>query len=135
MIILLLLLFNLNSFSANTKPVDHWETAIYYNDTWNYQPGYSEPGAGWNTLSFNDSSWMEGPGGIGYGDGDDNTTIGQNVSLFLRIKFNIIDTSKIESAILHVDYDDAFVAYKWYEVPVLVFPHCPAYNQHRRYRP
>ena len=111
MIILLLLLYNLNSFSANTKPVDHWETAIYYNDTWNYQPGYSEPGAGWNTLSFNDSSWMEGPGGIGYGDGDDNTTMGQNVSLFLRIKFNIIDTSKIESAILHVDYDDAFVAY------------------------
>lgn len=32
-------------------------------------------------------------------------------SLYLRTPFTIIDTSKIAAAILHVDYDDAFVAY------------------------
>ena len=111
MIIILFALFVINSAIANTNFIDHWETVIYSNDIWKYHPGFTEPGAGWNTFSFNDSSWLQGPGGIGYGDGDDNTTIGQTVSLFLRIKFNIIDTSEIESAILNIDYDDAFVAY------------------------
>ena len=111
MIIILLLLFSINLVAANTNLIDHWETVIYSNDTWKYHPGFTEPGAGWNIFSFNDSSWLQGPGGIGYGDGDDNTTIGQTVSLFLRIKFNIVDTSEIESAILNIDYDDAFVAY------------------------
>ena len=90
MIIILFALFVINSAIANTNFIDHWETVIYSNDIWKYHPGFTEPGAGWNTFSFNDSSWLQGPGGIGYGDGDDNTTIGQTVSLFLRIKFNII---------------------------------------------
>ncbi len=111
MIIMLLILFSLNSAIANTNSIDHWETVIYSNDIWKYHLGDSEPGADWNTLSFSDNSWLQGLGGIGYGDGDDNTTIEQTVSLYLRIKFDIVDTSKIESAILNVDYDDAFVAY------------------------
>ena len=111
MIILLLALLSLNSAIAKTNLIDHWETVIYANDTWKYNVGYSEPNVKWNTLSFNDSSWLQGPGGIGNGDGDDNTIIGQTISLYLRIKFNIVDTSKIESALLSVDYDDAFVAY------------------------
>lgn len=111
-IIILLLLFSFSSTAAaNTNSVDHWETVVYSNDTWKYQLGNSGLSPDWNTLSYGDESWLQGPGGIGYGDDDDNTTIGQTVSLFIRTKFNIVDTSKIESAILHVDYDDAFVAY------------------------
>jgi hypothetical protein len=33
------------------------------------------------------------------------------MSVYMRYDFTISDTSKIEEAILHVDYDDAFVAY------------------------
>ena len=55
--------------------------------------------------------WPEGPGGFGFGDNDDNTVIPQCTSVFLRIKFNIADTSLIGSAIFSIDYDDGFIAY------------------------
>ena len=76
-IIILLVLFNLNSVIAKAISIDHWETVIYSHDTWKYHLGDSEINTDWNTLSFNDNSWLQGPGGMGYGDGDDNTTIGQ----------------------------------------------------------
>ncbi len=91
--------------------VDHWETAVFAEDTWNYRIGNSEPPSNWMEPAFNDSSWPTGTGGFGYGDGDDNTTIGQAISVYLRIDFNVIDLSNIEMAVLHADYDDAFVAY------------------------
>jgi hypothetical protein len=100
-----------NMSIAQTNQIDHWETVIYSDDIWKYLIGNSEPDAHWRELSFNDDSWSQGPGGIGYGDDDDNTEIEPCISLYSRIKFNIIDISKIEYAILHVDYDDAFIAY------------------------
>ncbi len=80
-------------------------------DIWKYFPGNEEPPSGWNWINFDDSSWSQGKGGIGYGDGDDSTVISQVGSVYMRIRFNIIDLSAIEKAILHVDFDDGFVAY------------------------
>ena len=96
------------SFSQN---VDHWETVVFDNDIWRYLEGTYEPDTNWRKLSFNDASWLQGQGGVGYGDGDDNTIINPVTSLYLRKQFTIIDTSEIAAVILHVDYDDAFVAY------------------------
>jgi hypothetical protein len=91
--------------------INHWETAVFNSDTWSFHVGNSDPGDGWRSLTFDDSLWPEGPGGFGYGDNDDNTIISPCSSVFLRIKFTIPDISKIESAILSMDYDDGFVAY------------------------
>lgn len=91
--------------------IDHWETAVFNTDTWKYIPGTSEPDTNWRKVSFNDASWNSGQGGIGYGDGDDNTIIAQTTSLYMRFVFNVGDTSVIEDAVLNADYDDAFVAY------------------------
>jgi hypothetical protein len=96
---------------GHTVPIDHWETVVFDNDLWKYYVAKSEPDVSWRKLSFDDNTWSQGPGGIGYGDDDDNTVVESCVSLYLRLKFTILDTSRIESAILHVDYDDAFVAY------------------------
>jgi hypothetical protein len=95
----------------NSQTINHWETAVFNTDTWKYWIGTSDPGQNWTSLSFNDSQWPEGPGGFGYGDNDDNTEIPQCSSVFLRMKFNISDTSLIGSAIFNIDYDDGFVAY------------------------
>jgi len=81
------------------------------NDSWHYFPGTSEPPSNWNSISFDDASWLTGPGGIGYADGDDGTSISVVPSVYIRTKFNLYDTSAISWAILHVDYDDSFVAY------------------------
>ena len=94
-----------------SQTIDHWETAVFDNDIWKYLEGTFEPDTNWRKLAFNDTPWLQGQGGIGYSDMDDNTIINPVTSLYLRKTFSIIDTSEIAAAILHVDYDDAFVAY------------------------
>ncbi|MCD4695974.1 MAG: CotH kinase family protein [Bacteroidales bacterium] len=92
--------------------IDHWETIIHAEDTWKYWIPYSDPDSAWASLNFNDTTWLEGPGGFGRGDGDDNTVLPDSVAtVYIRKTFNIADTSVISSALLHMDYDDAFVAF------------------------
>jgi hypothetical protein len=92
--------------------VDHWETVIYAYEIWKYWMPDSEPDSAWKDLSFNDPGWPEGPGGFGRGDGDDNTVLPDTVpTVYIRKVFTIPDTSVISFVLLHVDYDDAFVAY------------------------
>ncbi len=97
--------------STLSRAQSHWESIVRADQTWKYLPATSEPDAGWNMPGFNDGSWQEGPGGIGYSDGDDATVIDAVNSLYLRMNFAIGDTSIIESLLLDIDYDDAFVAY------------------------
>ncbi len=94
-----------------TSFVKHWETIINWGDEWKYFIGNNEPPAGWKNLGFNDQSWLEGPSGFGYGDDDDSTIVPNVISVFIRKTFTIDDVNDISAAVLHVDYDDAFVAY------------------------
>lgn len=91
--------------------VQHWETVINWGDPWKYFIGTSNPPLYWSALNFDDSDWLTGPSGFGYGDGDDATTIPSVMSVFIRKSFNIESIENILNVILHVDYDDAFVAY------------------------
>lgn len=94
--------------SQNTH---HWETAVYSYDIWRYFVPTSSVDPQWNTLSFNDNSWLTGKGGFGYGDNDDSTVVPPCWSVYTRITFTITDKNKISELMLSVDYDDAFVAY------------------------
>ncbi len=109
--ILLVFLLFVGLKSIQCQNINHWEMIVDASDTWHYYPGNTEPAADWANLSFDESLWASGPGGIGYGDGDDGTTISSVTSVYIRKKFNVVDLSKISWAILHVDYDDGFVAY------------------------
>jgi len=106
--------------SGKNKPglVIQLETVIDWGDDCKYFPGYSEPPVDWKSTAFDDSGWQNGPSGFGYGDDDDSTYVGPPdpftpgpVSIFVRKKIIISDTSVIKGILLHVDYDDAFVAY------------------------
>jgi len=92
---------------------DHLETVIYPDSSFRYMVPAVEPDSNWRILpGFNDSGWSLGQAGIGYGDGDDvSVLIPPVTSVFIRRVFNIIDASVIPVAVLHLDYDDAFVAY------------------------
>ncbi len=103
---------NRGSVTPPAGSVHHWETALNEGDIWHYQIGTSNPPADWNTLGFNDSAWPSGPGGFGYGDGDDATTLpAGTLSVYYRQTFNIADLGEIVRAILSMDYDDGFIAY------------------------
>jgi len=106
-----LCLLLLIGFSSLAQSINHWETAIHNDDTWHFHIGSSEPASDWMKPSFDHTAWNSGPGGFGYGDGDDNTTIASTISVYLTKDFTLVDTSVIKYAILHADYDDAFVAY------------------------
>lgn len=98
-------------FNAAGQDIDHWETVVYDDDVWHYLVPTFEPDADWRSLSFDDSAWPTGQGGFGYGDDDDGTEIDGAFSVYQRFTFTVNDTSNIGLAVLHVDYDDGFVAY------------------------
>ncbi|MEY4931527.1 MAG: hypothetical protein RI909_2251, partial [Bacteroidota bacterium] len=106
--ILLFIVFS-HSVEAQTA-VDHWETVVYDSMIWRFKSN-ADPGADWNRPTFNDQSWAQGKGGLGYGDNDDRTVIGTTLAVFLRKKFTITHRDQIKEAILHLDYDDGFIAY------------------------
>ncbi len=106
-----ILFFICSKFSFSQTVINHWETVIYANDTWRYFVGVAQPTSNWRNIDFNDSFWQQGKGGFGYADGDESTIIPATISVYIRKTFTIIDTGAISMAILHVDYDDAFVAY------------------------
>jgi uncharacterized repeat protein (TIGR02543 family) len=87
------------------------ETIIDWGDQWRYRYVESQPPADWKETGFDDTAWLSGESGFGYGDGDDATFIENARTVYLRKSFNINDASEITSAILHMDYDDGFVAY------------------------
>ena len=95
------------------KPiVNHWETLITRGDSWRYFEGRSEPPWNWMSKSFDDGYWQLGPSGFGFGDNDDATVISKGViSVYIRTFFMVDDVSNISRCLLHMDYDDGFVAY------------------------
>jgi len=104
---------------------------VNHADLWNYFVGICEPSGGltdprlknpdplfvvWGTTNIDVSSLNEGPGGLGYGDGDDATIVNiQNIawSLYIRQSFDVdlATASRTNALELTVDYDDGFVAY------------------------
>lgn len=91
---------------------------VAHTNAWRYFPGSNAPVSNWKTAA--DASlgavWFSGPGGIGYADGDDGTTLSSMRSnyttVYIRQTFNVpapIATNL--NALLVVDYDDAYVAY------------------------
>jgi len=91
---------------------------VAHTDTWRYFKGTSAPQANWQTVpdtSLN-ASWLSGPGGFGFGDSDDGTTLAdmQNLytTVYIRKAFQI--AAPLETnlhVLLKMDWDDGFVAY------------------------
>jgi hypothetical protein len=51
------------------------ENVISLGDTWKYNDANAPPGETWRELSFDDSGWKSGPAQLGYGNGDEATTL------------------------------------------------------------
>jgi len=93
------------------SPSLHWETIIDIGDEWAYWVPEIEVDQNWRDPSFDDAYWLVGKSGFGYGDGDDSTIIENPISIYIRKVFEIADVNAISQAYLHIDFDDAFVAY------------------------
>ena len=93
------------------QDIDHWEAVVMDGTSWRYLVPTGQPNAEWNTPEFNDDSWLEGPSGFGYGDGDDATIVSPTPSLYLRHTFQVENLDSWLDVDFFMDYDDGFVAY------------------------
>lgn len=93
------------------------DTGYYYRiistgDACKYIIPEQEIGDSWKGPGFDDTGWLDGINGIGYGDGDDATEVARGISsVYMRFRFALEDTSLIRQMILDMDYDDGFAAY------------------------
>jgi len=66
----------------------------------------------WYERDFDDSSWSEGPGQLGYGDGDESTLVKNDIiTLYLRKSFEVTDVSAYGDLIMDLIYDDGAIIY------------------------
>ncbi|MFI5171218.1 MAG: lamin tail domain-containing protein [Chitinophagales bacterium] len=123
---------NRNCLSCPVSPVDHWETAIFDEDIWEYKNGTTEPPSNWNDVTFT-AIWSTASGGFGSGDGDDNTIL-TGSAYYYRKEFDIVDKSKIIKTILSMDYDDGYVVYiNDVEVARMNITGTPTHNTYANY--
>jgi hypothetical protein len=88
------------------------------NATWKYLVAGSAPPSTWNSVDFNDASWPSGPAQLGYGDGDEATTIGwgpdsnnRYVTTWFRRSFSLDDPSVFASLLVRLLRDDGGAVY------------------------
>lgn len=88
-----------------------WQTIIDWGDEWKYIVPVADSGLAWHSTGYNDDSWNTGKSGFGYADDDDSTLLEGISSVFIRKEFTVADIASVATAVLHMDYDDGFIAY------------------------
>jgi hypothetical protein len=86
--------------------------------TWKYLDTGAAPGATWKSdPNFVDTAWQSGPAQLGYGDGDEATTVsfGSNnnkfITTYFRNTFSVVDRTKVAVLTLSLLRDDGAVVY------------------------
>jgi hypothetical protein len=97
--------------SGSTVLVDEGSPCKAIQPKQNY-PNDADP-TGWTRPDFDDSAWQDAKLGIGYGDNDDNTVLGDgaNATIYSRTWFDVANPLAIKTLTLGVDYDDDAVVY------------------------
>lgn len=95
-----------------TRIVGSWETRIGAGHEWRYLEVREPPDAGWALPDHDDGGWATGASGFGTGDQDDETYSDAD-TLYVRTRFELTadEAADVVALVLHVDFDDAFVAY------------------------
>ena len=94
------------------------ENLVSAGANWAYLDTGSDLGVTWRNSNFNDSSWATGPAELGYGDGDEETTVsfGENsdnkyITTYFRHNFTITDASDFYKLIVGYVRDDGCAIY------------------------
>ncbi len=89
-----------------------WETRVEEESQIRYTIPNAQTSASWIEPGFDDSGWTTGQYGIGYGDNDDVTVVPNGtLSIFTRAEFTIENPASVNNLMLHVDYDDGYIAF------------------------
>jgi len=103
------LLASVNSFSQTDFVVQ--------TSTWKYLDNGTDQGIAWRAPAFNDVSWASGPGELGYGEVDQNTTVSfgpgpdHYITTYFRTTFNITGINTFSDFTFNLFRDDGAVVY------------------------
>jgi len=93
-------------------------TLIATGASWKYLDNGSNQGTAWRATSFNDTGWSSGNAKLGYGDGNETTTLSfggnssnKHVTTYFRKTFNVVDAASISALALELKRDDGAVVY------------------------
>jgi hypothetical protein len=86
--------------------------------TWRYLDDGSDQGIVWHEFDFPDGTWNSGPAQLGYGDGDEATTVSygsdpndKHITTYFRHSFSVADASLYTMLLVKLLRDDGAVAY------------------------
>lgn len=93
-------------------------TLIATGTSWKYLDNGSNQGTAWYGSGFNDAAWASGNAQLGYGDGDEATTVsyGSNssakyITTYFRKTISVADASIFTNYTLNVKRDDGVAVY------------------------
>ncbi|MDA3853559.1 MAG: right-handed parallel beta-helix repeat-containing protein, partial [Bacteroidales bacterium] len=95
------------------------QTIISRGDNWYYFDAGTDLGTAWKASDYDHSSWRQGQAQLGYGDGDESTTIGYGssntnkyITTYFRKKFTLtIEEKNGSQMIINLLKDDGAIVY------------------------
>jgi hypothetical protein len=85
---------------------------------WRYLDNGSNQGTVWRSTTFSDATWKSGAAELGYGDGDEATTVSYGpsssakfITTYFRRAFSVTNASAFTNLSLRVIRDDGVVVY------------------------
>lgn len=85
---------------------------------WKYLADGTNQGKAWREPAFDDAGWSEGPAELGYGDGDEATTVASGpdsttnfITTYFRTSFTVDAPSAVKTLEGLLTYDDGAVVY------------------------
>jgi glucose/arabinose dehydrogenase len=94
------------------------EPIVPAGSVWKYLDDDSDQGTAWRGSEFNDATWKEGPAQLGYGEGDEATTISfgpsttdRHETSYFRHEFTVTDPAQFDGASLGLVFDDGAAVY------------------------
>ena len=103
------------SASATTQAATQ-QSLIAAGSTWKYLDNGTDQGTVWRGNAFVDTTWASGAAQLGYGDGDEATTVNAGpsshyITTYFRKTFSVADASVLTALNLRLLRDDGAVVY------------------------
>ncbi len=93
------------------------DNASYFKGTEEPSPDAADGSATteWTAVEFDDATWLQGPQGVGYADGDDQTVLDDMrdsyTSYYVRVEFEVDLAAAVTELLFEMSWDDGFLAY------------------------
>lgn len=114
----LLLLSVVSLMATITQSVSAQSLPISTGDIWRFNDTGTDLGTDWIAVDFDDTAWQSGPSKLGYGDGNEATTLNfgndprnRFPTYYFRHSFNIEDAGQVGDLLMSALFDDGIAVY------------------------